>query len=106
MRSVACSSRCNYFYRLLNASYSFSYRKCVDSHVETNLTTFSFRAPRLTGDVQWPAWTPFSTALGPLAGSFPLLSLRTNKADVVVGVERETAEKLDGSGSKWRVDGR
>jgi hypothetical protein len=32
--------------------------------------------------------------------------LRTNKADVVVGVEREIAEKLDGSGSKWRVDGR
>ncbi|KAJ7656673.1 DUF89 domain-containing protein [Mycena rosella] len=61
---------------------------------------------KLTGDVQWPAWTPFSTALGPLAGSFPLLSLRTNKADVVVGVEREIAERLDGSGSKWRVDGR
>jgi len=61
---------------------------------------------KLTGDVQWPAWTAFSTALGPLAGSFTLLSLRTNKADVVVGVEREVAEKLDGSGSKWRVDGR
>lgn len=63
-------------------------------------------ASRLTGDVQWPAWTPFSEALGPLAGSFPLLSLRTNKADVVVGVEREVAERLDNSGSKWRVDGR
>ncbi|KAF7373390.1 DUF89 domain-containing protein [Mycena sanguinolenta] len=63
-------------------------------------------ASSLTGDVQWPAWTPFSTALGPLAGSFPILSLRTNKADVVVGVEREIAEKLDESGSKWRVDGR
>ncbi|KAJ7279027.1 DUF89 domain-containing protein [Mycena rebaudengoi] len=61
---------------------------------------------KLTGDVQWPAWTPFSEALGPLAGSFPLLSLRTNKADVVVGVEREVAERLDNSGSKWRVDGR
>ncbi|KAJ7468594.1 DUF89 domain-containing protein [Mycena latifolia] len=61
---------------------------------------------RLTGDVKWPAWTPFSTALGPLAGSFPLLSLRTNKADVVVGVKREIAEQLDSSGSKWRVDGR
>ncbi|KAJ7073264.1 DUF89 domain-containing protein [Mycena belliarum] len=61
---------------------------------------------KLTGDVQWPAWTPFATALGPLAGSFPLLSLRTNKADVVVGVEREVAERLDKSGEKWRVDGR
>ncbi|KAJ7145852.1 DUF89-domain-containing protein [Mycena epipterygia] len=61
---------------------------------------------KLTGDVKWPAWTPFATALGPLAGSFPLLSLRTNKADVVVGVNREIAEQLDGEGSKWRVDGR
>jgi hypothetical protein len=43
---------------------------------------------------------------GPLAGSFPLLSLRTNKADVVVGVNKELAEQLDNSGEKWRVDGR
>lgn len=43
---------------------------------------------------------------GPLVGSFPILSLRTNKADVVVGVEREVAEKLDASGEQWRVDGR
>ncbi|KAJ7868902.1 DUF89-domain-containing protein [Mycena leptocephala] len=28
---------------------------------------------RLTGDVQWPAWTSLSTALGPLAGSFSIL---------------------------------
>lgn len=44
--------------------------------------------------------------LGDLAGSFPLLSLRTNKADVVVGVDRDVAERLDQSGEKWRVDGR
>jgi len=44
--------------------------------------------------------------LGPLAGKFPLLSLRTNKADVVVGVDKEVAERLDKSGEKWRVDGR
>ncbi|KAJ7147366.1 DUF89 domain-containing protein [Mycena filopes] len=61
---------------------------------------------KLTGDVKWPAWTLLSTALGPLAGSFPLLSLRTNKADVIVGVERSVAERLDSGGSKWRVDGR
>jgi len=35
-----------------------------------------------------------------------MLSLRTNKADVVVGVEQEVAERLDNSGEKWRVDGR
>jgi len=33
--------------------------------------------------------------------------LRTNKADVVVGVKRAMAEKLDADcGNKWRVDGR
>ncbi|RDB19624.1 hypothetical protein Hypma_013262 [Hypsizygus marmoreus] len=61
---------------------------------------------KLTGDIQWPVWTPFATAIGPLAGSFPILSLRTNKADIVVGVDREIAEKLDESGEKWRVNGR
>ncbi|KAG6837774.1 hypothetical protein H0H93_001701 [Arthromyces matolae] len=61
---------------------------------------------KLTGDVRWPAWTSFETAVGPLAGSFPLLSLRTNKADVVVGVEKEVAERLDMGSEKWRVDGR
>jgi len=61
---------------------------------------------RLTGDIRWPAWTPFETAIGPLAGSFPLLSLRTNKADVVVGVPKEIAQELDHSGEKWRVNGR
>ncbi|KAF8347297.1 hypothetical protein F5887DRAFT_51743 [Amanita rubescens] len=59
-----------------------------------------------TGDIKWPAWTHFAQALGPLAGSFPLLSLRTNKANVVVGIDRQVAERLDQSGEKWRVSGR
>ncbi|KAG6901946.1 hypothetical protein C0995_006468 [Termitomyces sp. Mi166 len=58
---------------------------------------------KLVGDVRWPAWTPFQTAIGPLAGSFPLLSLRTNKADVVVGVEKGIAERLDSSASSATV---
>nr|GAT53691.1 predicted protein [Mycena chlorophos] len=62
---------------------------------------------KLTGDIQWPAWTEFGEALGALGGSFPILSLRTNKADVVVGVPRDVAEKLDAEqGKQWRVDGR
>jgi hypothetical protein len=62
---------------------------------------------RLTGDIQWPASTPFEMAIGPLAGSFPILSLRTNKADVVVGVDQGVADKLDElDNRKWRYDGR
>jgi len=78
---------------------------------------------RLTGDVKWPVSTPFSTALGnlipfasvghlmsvvigPLAGSFPLLSLRTNKADVAVGIPQDIADKLDEKDKDWRVNGK
>ncbi|KZT69424.1 DUF89 domain-containing protein [Daedalea quercina L-15889] len=61
---------------------------------------------KLTGDVKWPASTPFESAVGPLRGAFPVLSLRTNKADVVVGVEKEKAERLDSGGEKWRVNGK
>ena len=62
---------------------------------------------RLTGDIQWPASTPFEKAIGPLAGSFPILSLRTNKADVVVGVDQDVADRLDvEENRKWRYDGR
>ena len=61
---------------------------------------------RLTGDVRWPAYTPFEEAVGPLAGAFPILSLRTSKADVVVGVDQTRADELDRSGEKWRYNGK
>ncbi|EKM52419.1 uncharacterized protein PHACADRAFT_260786 [Phanerochaete carnosa HHB-10118-sp] len=61
---------------------------------------------KLTGDVSWPVSTPFEEAVGPLAGDFPILSLRTNKADVVVGVPQDVADKLDAAGEKWRVNGK
>ncbi|KAL5498118.1 HRT2_2 [Sanghuangporus vaninii] len=65
---------------------------------------FSYR--KLTGDVKWPASTPVAEAIGPLAGAFPILSLRTSKADVVVGVDQAKADALDASGEKWRVNGK
>ncbi|KAI0651281.1 DUF89 domain-containing protein [Trametes meyenii] len=61
---------------------------------------------KLTGDVQWPVSTPFEEAIGPIAGSFPILSLRTNKADVIVAVDQEVADKLEKSGEKWRYNGK
>jgi len=61
---------------------------------------------KLTGDVRWPASTPFETAIGPLAGAFPILSLRTSKADVVVGVDQVRADELDAEGYSWRFTGK
>ncbi|KIM77429.1 hypothetical protein PILCRDRAFT_825394 [Piloderma croceum F 1598] len=55
---------------------------------------------------KWPVSTSFDTAVGPLAGSFPLLSLRTNKADVAVGIEQAVADRLDRAGEAWRTSGR
>ncbi|KAI9068826.1 DUF89 domain-containing protein [Trametes sanguinea] len=70
---------------------------------ESSLVVFKVK---LTGDVQWPVSTTFEEAIGPIAGTFPILSLRTNKADVIVAVDSDVADKLDKSGEKWRYNGK
>ena len=49
---------------------------------------------------------PSPLPVGPLRGSFPILALRTNKADVAVGVDAKVAQELDEKGEKWRVNGK
>ncbi|KAF8708024.1 hypothetical protein RHS03_03429, partial [Rhizoctonia solani] len=63
---------------------------------------------KLTGDIKWPNTTPWEEAIGPLAGRFPLLSLRTCKADVVVGLGKDLVERLDGDPMEkgWRAGGK
>ncbi|KAG8690409.1 hypothetical protein FRC11_011765 [Ceratobasidium sp. 423] len=63
---------------------------------------------KLTGDIKWPNNTPWEEAIGPLAGRFPLLSLRTCKADVVVGLGPGVAEGLDADPKEkgWRASGK
>ncbi len=56
---------------------------------------------RLVGDRHWPATTPFVTA----AGYFPgrVVTLRTLKSDVVVGLAPDTLAALDATGGPWRT---
>ncbi|KZT38776.1 DUF89 domain-containing protein [Sistotremastrum suecicum HHB10207 ss-3] len=61
---------------------------------------------KLTGDVKWPCSTPFAEALGPLRGRIPILSLRTNKADVIVNVSEDVARDVERKDEKWRVNGK
>lgn len=50
---------------------------------------------KLTGDLKWEYTTPFKTAIQQLSTSkLPVLSLRTCKADVVVGLPEGVNEKL------------
>ncbi|KAH9976623.1 DUF89 domain-containing protein [Lactifluus volemus] len=82
--------------------------KLWDALSESGLVIFKgdLNYRKLTGDIRWPVDTPFETAVGPLAHAFPLLSLRTNKADVAVGIPQSVADALDARGEKWRVNGR
>ncbi|KAF8335911.1 DUF89 domain-containing protein [Cantharellus anzutake] len=61
---------------------------------------------KLTADVKWPPTTSFSDAIGPVRGLFPILSLRTCKAEVVVGLEEGVAERLSATEPGWRVTGK
>ncbi|PKS11110.1 hypothetical protein jhhlp_002871 [Lomentospora prolificans] len=71
---------------------------------------------KLVADAAWDPTTPFTTALGPLGpgSGVNVLSLRTCKADVVVGLEPGVDEKLrateggggDSGARKWAWSGK
>jgi hypothetical protein len=63
---------------------------------------------KLTCDGLWPYTTTFAEALGPLAEELKILALRTNKADVCVGLHQEQLDKLDKEvpGSAWVRNGK
>lgn len=57
-------------------------------------------------DARWPSETPFADVLGPSKGTMNLLVLRTNKADVCVGVPKDRLATLDKEDPGWRVNGK
>ena len=60
---------------------------------------------KLAFDGRWPFTTPFREALGPLKG-FPLLSLRTLKADTIAGLEEGQGEAVGKVDKDWQVNGK
>ena len=67
---------------------------------------------KLTYDCAAPASTPFEEAIGPMAnsaGAPKVVSLRTIKSDVVVGLGHNgdlIAKKLDEEESGWKISGK
>jgi hypothetical protein len=57
-------------------------------------------------DARWSFSEPFENVLGPVKGSLNLLVLRTNKADVCVGVPKERLATLDQEEKEWRTNGK
>ncbi|KAF9313611.1 hypothetical protein BG003_005022 [Podila horticola] len=62
---------------------------------------------KLVYDCKWPTTTPFTEAIGPLASSEvpSLVTFRTCKADVVVGLKTGVEERVEKEAKNWMVSG-
>ncbi|KAK3821356.1 MAG: hypothetical protein J3Q66DRAFT_386215 [Benniella sp.] len=63
---------------------------------------------KLVYDCHWPTTTPFQEAIGPLGSREDVpsvVSFRTCKADVVVGLKPGVGEKMDTIDKNWMVNG-
>jgi hypothetical protein len=60
---------------------------------------------KLVGDLAWDPTTPFSISLRGFNPA-PLCSLRTQKADTVVGLRPGLAEEVEAKDPNWQIDGR
>ncbi|KAL0575469.1 Hairy/enhancer-of-split with YRPW motif protein 2 [Marasmius crinis-equi] len=84
-------------------------RECVDLWRDlrnSDLVIFKgdLNYRKLTGDIKWPSTTTFKDAIGKyFLGS---KRLRTNKADVAVGLTQETLDDIEKKDEKWRVNGK
>ncbi|KAK3297931.1 uncharacterized protein B0H64DRAFT_320441 [Chaetomium fimeti] len=82
------------------------YRDLLDSALVVFKGDLNYR--KLVRDANWPHTLPFKDAIGPLRGGMKILALRTNKADVCVGLSEETLERVENEapGKAWVRNGR
>ncbi|KAH3899871.1 putative methyltransferase SCDLUD_004170 [Saccharomycodes ludwigii] len=78
-----------------NSEGSAIYNEFIESKTSLIIFKGDLNYRKLTGDRRWDRTTPFKAAIGPLShNGLPILSLRTCKADVVVGLSDGVDEKL------------
>ncbi|KAF9436469.1 hypothetical protein BGZ76_003900 [Entomortierella beljakovae] len=85
-------------------------KELFDDMKESDLWIFKgdLNYRKLVYDCEWPTATPFSEAIGPLSHheEIPhLVSFRTCKADVVVGLRPGLGEEMDKVAKDWMVSG-
>jgi len=91
--------------------HTFCQMSTVDSNLyntlsEADLIIFKgdLNYRKLVGDLNWETTAPFLTALQGFLPA-PILSLRTSKADVMVGLEPGQAEETSRVDPNWMVNG-
>jgi hypothetical protein len=82
------------------------HRDLLDSDLVIFKGDLNYR--KLVRDANWPHTVPFKDAIGPLRGGMKILALRTNKADVCVGLSEETLERVEDEapGKAWVRNGK
>lgn len=83
------------------------YRKLWDTLSASSLIIFKgdLNYRKLAGDLKWPHVTPFKTALRGFTPS-AICSLRTLKADLVVGLKEGQAHQVEAVDNDWMVTGK
>ncbi|XP_035215317.1 damage-control phosphatase ARMT1-like isoform X2 [Stegodyphus dumicola] len=89
-------------YSEMKATDANLYNKLSQSHILIFKGDLNYR--KLTGDRQWMETTPFMKALNGFSPT-SIVSLRTVKSNVIVGLKAEISENLSKISTNWKFSG-